>query len=75
MRNFRNSINGLPHAEERPQACPRLELGARLEARTTSLLRLLSPDWTNFLTAAFAGATIGAGGRFNYSLLRRECGK
>jgi hypothetical protein len=38
MRNFRNAINGLPHAEERPQACPRLELGAHLEARTTSLL-------------------------------------
>jgi hypothetical protein len=27
MRNFRAEFDTLPHAEERPQSCPRLELG------------------------------------------------
>jgi hypothetical protein len=34
MRNFLNAIKELPHPEERPRACPWLELGARLEGRT-----------------------------------------
>jgi hypothetical protein len=37
MRGLSQCHKNVPHAEERPRACPRLELGARLEARTTAL--------------------------------------